>query len=168
MISGGMRNGFLGGLIAVQSSQRCPEKTTEFSGDGDDDLVAMESTRRQASEAQMEAVLSLPADCHDIAREALLPARKFLADFGGDGIVLDAFDQHPAQMSIAGLGDGALLAVRPARMLATDQTEIGHEGTGMSKPIDIAEFTDHGYGGNELEALEGHECLHSGLQSPVG
>ena len=71
-------------------------------------------------------------------------------------------------MSIAGLSDGALLAVRSARMLATDQSEIGHEGTGMRKSIDISEFTDDGHSGDELKAFEGHERLHGGMQSPIG
>ena len=92
MISGGICNGLLEGLIACESSQRRPEETTEFSGDGNDNLVAMESARRQTSEAQMEAVLSFPADCHNIAGEALLPTREFLADLGRGGVVLGTFD----------------------------------------------------------------------------
>lgn len=74
-------------------AQQGPDESAEFPGDGHLDLVAMEAPGQQTHKAVVESVLGFPAQGADRGRLILLSAGEFLADFGGQCVVLGTFDQ---------------------------------------------------------------------------
>ena len=73
----------VGLLVTVLGAKERPDKSTEFPGDGNGDLVAMEASGQEFEEASVEAVLGLPAQVADGRGLILLASGEFLADFGG-------------------------------------------------------------------------------------
>lgn len=79
---------------------------------------------------------------------------------------MGAFDQKPAGMRIAALGDSALPTIWAAGGFAGHKPKIGHELPRMVESMERTQFGDGDHGGHDLEALEGHESFHRGFQSP--
>ena len=77
--------------VAVLGAEHGPEEAAEFAGDGDLGFVAGQAPGQQAGEAQVEAVLSFPAQGADLWRLALLTAGEFLTHLGRPEVMLGAF-----------------------------------------------------------------------------
>jgi len=97
----------------------------------------------------------------------LLASGEGSADFGSPAVGLGRFDEHPAGMGVAAFGDGALAAFGTATVFSGNESEEGHELTGMTKAAEISELTDNGHGGDFLKTFAGHEGAHDGFPFPV-
>lgn len=104
---GGCSLGGWGGC-ALHFEADFPKDSGEFAGDGDFDFVMMHEAGLEFFETGAEAVLRFPGDFFDPFRLAFLALGEGAGDFGRDAVVGGAFDEHPTEMGISALGDGAL------------------------------------------------------------
>ena len=101
-------------------------------------------------------VLHAPGEFFDFFALSDLTSGEFFADFGSTSIVLRAFYEHPASVRVTAFGDGTLSSFASAAVFTGDESEEGHEFSGMRKAPEVAEFTDDGHGSDFLESFTGH------------
>jgi len=155
-------------LVARQWPERLPDERRQFPGHGYEGAVAVHTASQERHEPEVEAVLCLPTGLDDSGRLALLTAGESLAHLRWGRVVLAAFDQEPACVRVAALGNCALATSRSAGLLGRNQSEVAHQLPGMLEAVKIAQFGDGDHRCNELEAFERHECLDGRPQTPVG
>ena len=81
--------------------------------------------------------------------------------------MLDRFDEDPARVSVAGLGDGAQAAGFARRVLPRHQTKESHQMPGVDETVDIAEFGHEHGGRSQLEPAQTHQRLYRWIHSPL-
>ena len=79
-------------------------------------------------------------------------------------ILPGGFHEHPAQMRVAGLGDGATCLFRSAGVLGGNQAGEGHQARRRRKATRIAQFSGDGQGGEIVDPAEAAQALHAGTQ----
>ncbi len=156
------------GLIAGQVAKGFPDEANEFTSDGNQDFVAMESPGGKFVEPAVEAVLGLPANFDHRGRLVFLPPREFFTDLRWRGVVLGAFNEQPTGVRVAAFGDGALTAFRAAGGLGGHQAQVAHELTGMIEAGQGSKLGHSDHGRHDLKAFKGHQGINSGLESPSG
>src|SRR5437870_1986725 len=98
-------------------AEHAPDEAAELAGDGDDDLVAVLAARVEFHHAGVQPQLRLPTVGLELGAQALLARAEFLAHLGRQAVVVRGFDQEPAGVAVAGLGDAALAAALSAAAL---------------------------------------------------
>ena len=93
-----------------------PHEGTSFPGNGDDDLIGIFAFGHGLAIAFAEADLGLPADGLDRCRELFQAQLQVPTDFRWIPVRPGAFDESPTRMSIARLGNAALLTTRPTQI----------------------------------------------------
>ena len=76
-------------------------------------------------------------------------------------------DQEPAGVGVAAFGDASLPLFAPAGVFRGHEAEDCHELLGVFETAERADLRDGDHGGDELEALEGHECVDEGFALPA-
>src|SRR4029453_11170118 len=79
-------------------------------------------------------------------------------------IVPRGFDQHPAQMRVAGFGDAALRSLRTAGVLRGDQSDKRHRPWSGRKALGVAELRGDGQRGDGIDAAETSQSLDPWFQ----
>ena len=77
--------------IACLGTQESPDEAAEFAGDGDFGFVALETPGQEAIKAQVQSMLSFPAELPHFGRLSFLAASQFFADLRRQEIMLGAF-----------------------------------------------------------------------------
>lgn len=103
-----------------------PDEAGQLAGDGYRDLWAWLASLRQASEASMESGHGPVGDGDHPCRLTVPPGGQ-AADAGSMSIVPGGFDEEPADMAVAGFGDGSALLPAARGVLAGHQAQEGHE-----------------------------------------
>jgi hypothetical protein len=98
-----------------------------------------------------EPHLDLPADGLDRGGELFQAQLEMAADFGWLAIGPGTFDQGTTGMSIAGLGQTALLTPCPTGIFRGCEPEIMHELAGVLEARQVAQFGYYGHGHRELD-----------------
>ena len=75
-----------------------------------------------------------------------------------------SFDEHPAQVGIAGFRDAPLRPFRPARMLGRDQADKRHRAGRRGEATGIAEFRGDGQCGEIIDTAEASQAFHACAQ----
>lgn len=154
----GRRSGVLDrGLFGFEAGAEFPDEAGELAGDGGLDLVVMHASFAQHGETVAEAGLGFPGEFLDPAGRVALSLGELGADLWRDAVVGGLFDEQPAGVGVAALADGALFAALAAGVFGGHETEEGHEFLGMLEAAEGADFRHRDHGGDEFEALEGHE-----------
>src|SRR4030095_9356729 len=91
----------------LHQTEDLPDKAAEFTRNRHRDFVAFLATGQKLGHALVQPRLRFPRAGFDLFAQALLAGTEFFADFGAEPVVLRSFDQEPASMSVAGLGDSA-------------------------------------------------------------
>ena len=86
------------------------------------------------------------------------------ADEGMMAIVPGRFDEHAAEMSVAGLGNTALGARRAAGVLGRHEADERHGAWRGGKAAGVAEFGGDGERGQIIDAAEAAQTLHASAQ----
>jgi hypothetical protein len=105
----------------------------------------------------MESVLRRPRAGNHIRRRTALAGAQRGADEGMVAIVPGRFDEHPAEMRVAGFGDATLRAFRPARVLRGDEADESHRRGGGGKATRVAQLRRDREGGEVVDAAEAPE-----------
>src|SRR2546426_6235227 len=117
-----------------------PHKGRELARDGGRYGVRVLAPREQLAVAPAEAELRPPRDVANDRGQMFLAGLDLLGDLGPIAIGLGRFDQHPARMAVAGLGDATEPAPLPAGVLARGEAEIAHDLPGGLEAGEVAEL----------------------------
>jgi hypothetical protein len=119
------------------------------------------AARGTAYVAAMQPMRRGPGLGDDRRRRTVLALAQRLADKGVVPIVPGGFDEHAADVGVAGFGDGALRAFGPARVLGRDQADKGHRAGRRRKPTRVAELGGNRQRREVVDAAEAAEALHA-------
>jgi hypothetical protein len=103
----------------------------------------------QLSVACAQSYLGLPTDILERLGHLLKASLQMPADVGWVVRGPGAFDQCPAGMAVARLGDAALAALLSRRVLRCE-AQVVHKRSGGIEPGEVAEFGHGGHGDREL------------------
>ena len=109
-----------------------PKEGGEFAGDGDFRFIVMKLALGTGAMAFVESLLGAPGELTNPLWDVGLPFGKGRADLGWIAVVGGALDEDPARMSIAALGDAALLALFGTSAFGRNESEIGHSLRNLS------------------------------------
>src|SRR6185436_8737706 len=136
----------------------------ELAGDGGDDELFRFPARGKPTIAAMETPLGQPGVIDDGGWRAALPMTERIAEKRMMPIVPGRFDEHAAQMRIAGFGDRATDRSRAAGVLGWNETHEGHDARRGGKAAGVAEFGSDGKCGELVDAAEAAQALDAGAQ----
>jgi len=120
-------------------ARELPAEARQLAGDGDGDLGALDAAVAvEVAPALVEASLAAPGQIDDRRVVAGLAAAELLRDARRLAVVPGGFDEQPAGVLGAGLGDRALAAARSGGLLGRDEAEVGGQLLGMREAVDVA------------------------------
>src|SRR3954467_15397152 len=102
----------------------------------------------QPAIARAQTQLSLPGDCPDDRRQALLSDLQRPAQASRVTVGPGTLDQHPARSRVARLGDGAAPDLSAGRAFRGHQTKIGHQ---LPRGLEAAHIPDLRHEGNRRQ-----------------
>lgn len=145
------------GRVSARGLGRCgcrPAEARQLTRGGDGGHGGVFSALSQPVVDSVEAVLGAPGDLEDVVRLALLTVLESRADPGWALIVPGRFDQKPAGVTAAGLGDRAALA-RFARLgQRRDETDPRRELVWTGEAMPVADLALKGQRGQRVDATE--------------
>jgi hypothetical protein len=143
-----------------------PHEGHQFPSDGHHDLMGMFSAGDESSIALAPPHLGLPTDSLDRFGELCQTALEMTADLGRIAVGPGAFNQRPAGMGIARLGNAALATTLTTGICRRRQPQITHEVSGDIESGEVAEFCDGGHGYGALDATQALEGVDHRSESP--
>jgi hypothetical protein len=148
----------------VEFGERGPEEPDHLAGDcRRGDLFRLLGS--EAVKDLEETVLAFPGVGEDGRILALLAAPERGTDCGPSSVVPGGLNEHMANSSVAGLGDGSETSSITGRVLAGHEPEVGHELPRALEAADVAELGSEDHGRLSLEATEAHDAVDDGLCS---
>jgi len=143
-----------------------PHEGGEFSSDCGDNEIRVLPFGDESLVPFTQAQLCLPGDVLDGRREGFKAKLNGTGDFRRVTVGPCAFDEYPARMTVARLGDTAEASFAAAGVLAGDESEVGHQLPGIVEAGEISYFRDDGDGYGEPDAAKRLEGLHDGREPP--
>ena len=126
-----------------------PDEVRELAGEGDhDDVAGFAALEPQSLPLAVKALLAAPADLDRAGVLAALAGREGLVDRWLVAVVLRGFDQQPARVRGAGLGDRPALDLLAGGVLAGDDPQIRRQRGGVLEAAEIADLAAHSVGGD--------------------
>src|SRR5579863_4428374 len=144
-----------------------PDEGGELPGECNTDLVVLKASSLQTPVAVVQAQLCAPGDGADLRGLSLLTQLQGSADAGREAVIPGRLDQDAPHVSIAGLGDRPKPALRTARVLGGNQSQIAHQFAWMRKAPEVSELGNNGGGGDEVQPAQRHHGAHEGVHTPV-
>ena len=124
--------------------RECPAEAGELARDGDrDDRAAFAALNVESLPDAVQPALGLPGDLDDESGLSVPAAAQRLALGGCAALMPCCFDQQPAGVPAAGLGDRALPAFLPAGVLRWGQPEVTHKLPRLLEPHKLAGCKAH-------------------------
>lgn len=145
-------------LSLRQGHQDGPDKATEFTGDSSDGDVPV-FTLVKAPELFVETMLSFESDGDDVWGLPLSSASQDQVCTRAMAVVPGGLDQKPADVDVAGFGDGAPIFFVARGVFRGDEAEVSHKLAGRSEASDVVDLAEDSQSGEGFEPSQTAECL---------
>src|SRR6266516_1702943 len=117
-----------------------PDEVGELAGAGDDDFLLRFAAAGHPLPALVEALLAAPGALDHGRVLAALAAGELVADGRPPAGVPGRFDQQPAGVAVADLGDRPLPALLAGGALRGDEPDEGHQLLGRLEAVEVADL----------------------------